>query len=306
MEGPKSYTVRSFSPGGLGFASRLARPILLNSQQKGPFGAISRRREGHMTSSNHERRAPRVAALSGGSSGIGRAIVEAFLAEGWKVAFGARREERVLEVREALGAPGDQLYGGRLDVTDAGSIDAFYDGAREALGPIDVVVNCAAHARPGPFYELSPEEIRSEVDSGLTGSLLFSRRGVLDMLADKASGDVVFISSTSAVTPWPFHSPYAASKAGVEQAARSISLELEGSGIRSTIVRVGNTLATGWADDWDTDSMMVSARWQELGLIRHQGFMQPPNVAHAVVAAVSTPEGFQLDLVSVHPEAPKA
>lgn len=258
-----------------------------------------------MSLSNAGSRPPRVAALSGGSSGIGRAIVEAFLGQGWKVAFGARREERVGKAIEELGAGEDQMFGGVLDVTDPGSIDAFYDRARAALGPIDLVVNCAAHARPGAFYELTPEEIRSEIDSGLTGSLLFSRRGVLDMIADKASGDVVFISSTSAVTPWPFHSPYAASKAGVEQAARSISLELEGSGIRSLIVRVGNTLATGWADDWDAESLNISARWQELGLIRHQGFMQPSNVAHAVVAAVSTPEGFQLDLVSVHPEAPK-
>lgn len=247
----------------------------------------------------------RVAAVSGGSSGIGRAIVQAFRDQGWSVAFGARRIERVEEVVAAFGAPASELYGGILDVTDADSIDAFYDAASGALGPVDLVVNCAAHARPGAFYELSPEEIRSEIDSGLTGALLFSRRGVLDMLERKARGDLIFISSTTAGVPWPFHSPYAASKAGMEQAARSISLELEGTGIRSTIVRVGNTVGTGWAGDWDADSMTIGARWQQLGLIRHEGFMQPENVAHAVVAAASTPPGFQLDHVSVHPEAPK-
>ncbi len=248
----------------------------------------------------------RVAAVSGGSSGIGRAIVEAFRAQGWKVAFGARRPERVAEVVEEIGASAGQLFGGKLDVTDPASIDAFYDAAAASVGAIDLVVNCAAHARPGAFYELSPEEIRSEIDSGLTGALLFSRRGVLDMLARKARGDIIFISSTTAGVPWPFHSPYAASKAGLEQAARSISLELEGTGIRSTIVRVGNTVGTGWAGDWDAESMNIGARWAQLGLIRHDGFMQPENVAHAVVVAASTPPGFQLDHVSVHPEAPKA
>lgn len=248
----------------------------------------------------------RVAALSGGSSGIGRAIVAAFRAQGWKVAFGARRDERVRETLEALGGASSDLYGGRLDVTDAASIDAFFDQARSAIGPIDLVVNCAAHARPGAFYELPPEEIRSEIDTGLIGALLFSRRGVLDMLAAKSRGDVIFISSTTAGVPWPFHSPYAASKAGVEMAARSISLELEGTGIRSTVVRVGNTVGTEWAGDWDAESMKIGGRWAQLGLIRHQGFMQPENVAHAVVAAASTPPGFQLDHVSVHPEAPKS
>ncbi len=257
-----------------------------------------------MPESNAQTRS-RVAALSGGSSGIGRAIVEAFRAEGWKVAFGARREERVAETVDALGGSSAELFGGKLDVTDAASIDAFYDAAAHAVGHIDLVVNCAAHARPGAFYELSPDEIRSEIDSGLTGALLFSRRAVIDMLARKSRGDVIFISSTTAGVPWPFHSPYAASKAGLEQAARSISLELEGTGIRSTVVRVGNTVGTGWAGDWDADSMAVGAKWQQLGLIRHHGFMQPENVAHAVVAAASTPPGFQLDHVSVHPEAPK-
>lgn len=259
-----------------------------------------------MAASNSEDRRTRTAALSGGSSGIGRAIVEAFLAEGWNVAFGARREDRVRETVAALGADAGRLYGGRLDVTDAASIDAFFEAASGALGPIDLVVNCAAHARPGAIWELSAEEIRSEIDSGLIGALLFSRRGVLHMLGNESRGDVIFISSTTAAVPWPFHTPYAASKAGVEMAARSLSLELEGTGIRATIVRVGNTIGTGWAGDWDAGSMQVGARWEKLGLIRHDGFMQPENVAYAVVAAASTPPGFQLDLVSVHPEAPKS
>lgn len=248
----------------------------------------------------------RIAAVSGGSSGIGRAIVSAFAAQGWKVALGARGRERVDEAVRALGRPADEVFGGVLDVTDPDSIDAFFDAASSALGPIDLVVNCAAHAAPGPFWELPAEQIRSEIDAGLTGALLFSRRAVLDMVRRKTRGDVIFISSTSAKSPWPFLATYAASKAGIEQAARSISLELEGTGIRSTVVRVGNTVGTSWAGEWDEKAIGFSERWAALGLIRHEGFMDPTNVAHAIVAAASTPEGFQLDHVSVHPEAPKA
>ncbi|MBM4267865.1 MAG: SDR family NAD(P)-dependent oxidoreductase [Deltaproteobacteria bacterium] len=248
----------------------------------------------------------RVAALSGGSSGIGKAIAAAFCARGWKVALGARRVERVRETVDSLREAGGAVFGDTLDVTDAGSIDAFYDAARETLGPIDLVVSCAAHARPGPFWELPPEEIRSEIDTGLIGALLFARRGVRDMIAARSRGDVVFISSTTAAVPWPFHSPYAASKAGLEQASRSIALELEGTGIRSLVVRVGNTVGTGWANDWQAQDLGVTRRWQQLGLIRHGGFMQPAQVAEAVIAVVTTPRGVQLEHVTVHPEAPMA
>src|SRR5262245_10941856 len=124
----------------------------------------------------------RVAALSGGSSGIGRAIAEAFCARGWKVAVGARGEERLRDTVDALRASGGTAFGGRLDVTDPGSVDSFYDAARSALGPIDLVVSCAAHGKPGRFWELPPEEIRSEIDAGLTGALFFARRGVRDMV----------------------------------------------------------------------------------------------------------------------------
>lgn len=246
----------------------------------------------------------RTAAVSGGSSGIGRAIVGAFLDEGWKVAFGARRIDVVGKVVAELGRSQDEVYGGPLDVTEPASIDSFYDVATRALGPIDLIVNCAAHASPGALWERSPEQIRSEIEAGLTGALLFSRRGVMDLVGRKTRGDVIFLSSTSAQSPWPFLATYAASKAGLEQAARSISLELEGTGVRSTVVRIGNTLGTGWADDWDDDALGTSARWQSLGLIRHEGFLRPDDVARAVVKVVSTPPGVQLDHVSVHPEAP--
>lgn len=245
----------------------------------------------------------RVAAVSGGSSGIGRAVAEACLARGWRVAIGARGEERVRQAAAALG-PG--AFGARLDVTDADSIEAFYDAVEAAVGPVDVVVNCAAHARPGPIAALPADEIRAEIESGLIGSLLFARAAIVRLRARGAPGDVAFVSSTSAAVPWPFHTAYAASKAGVEQAARSLALELEGTGIRAVIVRVGNTLGTSWAEHWREEELAQVGEWQRLGLLRHTGFLNPAQVARAVVWAVDLPRGVQLDHVTVHAEAPVA
>lgn len=248
---------------------------------------------------------PRIAAVSGGSSGIGRAIAEAFAARGWQVALGARGERRLREAAAAVEACGGEALPARLDVTDAVSIEAFYQEAEQGLGPVDVVVSCAAHARPGPLHELSPDEIRSEVESGLVGALLFAREGIRRMLARGASGDVVFLSSASAAVPWPLHAAYAGSKAGLEQAARSLALELEGTGVRATVVRVGNTLGTDWTADWQPAELAAVGEWQRLGLLRHGGLLSPRQVAESVVWVVGVPRSVQLDHVSVHPEAPR-
>lgn len=246
----------------------------------------------------------RVAAVSGGSSGIGRAIAEAFAAQGWGVAVGARREERVKEAAAAVSDAGGSCFGACLDVTDAESVAAFYSAAEEALGPVDLLVSCAAHARPGPLHELSPDQIRAEIETGLIGALFFAREGLRRMIGRGARGDVVFISSASAEVPWPFHTPYGASKAGVEQASRSIAQELEGTGIRSLVVRPGNTLGTSWVDGWKPEEFAFVAEWQSRGLVRHGGLLTPKQVAQAVVTAVTAPPGVAVDYVSVHPQAP--
>ena len=249
----------------------------------------------------------RVVAVSGGSSGIGRAVAAAFAAAGSRVAVGARGEARVREVAASLASPADgagEALGLRLNVSDAGSVAAFYSEVEEAIGPVDVVVNCAAHARPGALHEISPEEIRSEVESGLVGSLLFSREGIRRMHERSAAGDVVFVSSASAELPWPLHAAYAGSKAGVEQAARSLALELEGTGVRATVVRVGNTAGTAFAADWQPAELQALAEWQRLGILRHGGLLSPEQVAEAIVWTVGMPRSVQLDLVSVQPEAP--
>ncbi len=246
----------------------------------------------------------RVAVVSGGSSGIGRAIAEAFGAQGWAVAVGSRREARVREAVSAVRDAGGKAFGAALDVCDADSIDDFYAASEASLGPADLIVGCAAHARPGRLDEKSPEQIRGEIETGLIGALLFARRGLRALRTTGRPGDVVFISSASADTPWPMLTAYAASKAGIEQAARSLALELDGTGIRSLVVRVGNTVGTEWAVDWGVDASPHFQTWQRLGLLRHGGFLQPSQVAEAVVAAVKTARDVHLDFVSVQPGVP--
>jgi NAD(P)-dependent dehydrogenase (short-subunit alcohol dehydrogenase family) len=247
----------------------------------------------------------RVAVVSGASAGIGRAVAEAFGARGWRVAIGARRAGRLAEAAQAVKAAGGEAFAHSLDVTDADSVEAFFAAAEAALGPVDLLVNNAAIGKPARLHEMSPAQIRAEVETGLLGSLFMARRAISSMVGHGRRGDLVFVSSTSAVVPWPRHVPYAASKGGLETAAHALSLELEGTGIRSLVLRVGNTAGTEFSAGWGAPEFAtVSDYWAKLGLVRHAGLMTPELVAQAVLVAVTAPRGLQLDRISVNPEAP--
>jgi NAD(P)-dependent dehydrogenase (short-subunit alcohol dehydrogenase family) len=246
----------------------------------------------------------RIAAVTGASSGIGRAIGLALAARGWSVALGARRVARLEEVAALAGARGDAALAHPLDVRDPASIEAFFDAAETKLGAVTCLVSCAGTGRPGRIDEMTPEQIRAEVETDFFGPLLLARRAIAGMRSRALPGDLVFVSSTSAAVPWPFHVPYAASKAGVENAARALALELEGCAIRSLVVRVGNTMGTEWASRWGPEEAVHIGAWAKLGLIRHGGLLAPEQVAAAVASALDTPRGVQLGTIEVHPEAP--
>lgn len=246
----------------------------------------------------------RVAVISGAGTGIGRAIAAAFGARGWRVAVGGRRVELVAETAALVDAAGGTGLALPLDVTDAASVERFFADAEAGLGPVSVVINNAATARYGPLDDFSPQEIEAEVATKLLGSLYMARCGIRAM-RPYARGDILCITSLAAVQPWPFHLPYAAANAGVEQAVRTLRLELEGSGIRVTMLRCGDTLGTDFATRELASGRMaeVMDTWFRRGLVRHTGTMTPDMVAGAVLHAVTLPAGFQYESVAVVPTA---
>jgi NADP-dependent 3-hydroxy acid dehydrogenase YdfG len=245
----------------------------------------------------------RTAIVTGGTAGIGLAIAEAFGALGWRVAIGARRAERLEPALAAVARAGGHGFGHVLDVTDADSIDAFAGAVEKALGPVGVLVNNAGSARPGRLHELPVEHVRAAVETNLLGALLATRRVLQGMLAHGEGGDLVFVSSRAAAIPWPRHTPYGAAKAGMESAAAALRAELEGTGIRSTVVRVGDTI-TEFGSSWTPAEFAHVGYWHGLGLVKG-AILQPAQVAAAVVAAVTAPPGVQLDTIVVNPQLPR-
>jgi NAD(P)-dependent dehydrogenase (short-subunit alcohol dehydrogenase family) len=212
--------------------------------------------------------------------------------------------QRLEETKSMIEGGGGTCLAHELDVSDGASVDRFFAAAEAALGTVTAVINNAATARYGALHEFSHEDIALEVGAKLTGALLMSARAIRGMRAAGAGGDIVFVTSAAAVWPWVEHLPYAAANAGAEHAARILRLELEGTGIRVGVLRVGETLGTEFAVRGMEVGVMPHELWFRRGLLRHAGAMAPENVADAMVAMVSLPSTHQYEVVSLMPTAP--
>src|SRR6185436_3211726 len=121
------------------------------------------------------------------------------------------------------------------------------------------------------------------------------------MLA-KQRGDLAYVSSMNVVEPRPFQAGYTAGKAGLEGFVHTLRKDLEGTGIRATIVRPGATRSE-FGFGWEPDILVrVLDSWKQWGYMRHLDMMEGEQVALAVVAAATAPPGLHMDVIQVTPE----
>jgi NADP-dependent 3-hydroxy acid dehydrogenase YdfG len=245
----------------------------------------------------------RPAVVSGASAGIGAATAEALAAAGHPVALGARRVDKLDEVADRIRAAGGEACVAALDVTDPDSVKSFAETVQALLGPIEVLVSNAGSVHPGTLVELDPERVARELDLTVVGAHRLVRAFVPGMV-ERRRGDVVLVSSDVAVRARPFMGAYSAGKWGLEGLAQSLQMELEGTGVRASVVRPGST----WSEmgsDWDAEEgAFVLDQWVRWGHARHGHFLKPRAVADAITTVVSAPRGTHLSLVEVNPEAP--
>ncbi|MBI2169911.1 MAG: SDR family oxidoreductase [Actinobacteria bacterium] len=249
----------------------------------------------------HPERRPAV--VAGASSGIGEAVARALAAASHPVVLGARRLERCAEVAAAIEADGGEAIALPLDVTDDESVEKFAAGAEEAVGPVEVLVSNAGDSMVGSAVDTTASQLAEQLDVNLLGAQRLVRRLVAPMV-ERRRGDVVFVTSDIVPLPRPRMAAYAASKWGLEGLATVLRMELEGSGVRASIVRPGPTLTEmGW--QWDPDLLGPAIEdWARFGLARHDSWLRPEHVAQAVAGVVSMPRGAHVTVVEVQPEAP--
>ncbi|MEJ5255013.1 MAG: SDR family NAD(P)-dependent oxidoreductase [Acidimicrobiales bacterium] len=249
---------------------------------------------------------PRTAVVTGASAGIGRAIAVGLGELGWTVALGARRLDRLEETAAEVRAAGGTAWAHPLDVTDDTSVDAFFAALEAQLGPAHVLVNNAGVGYLGAIAEITTERVRAMVDTNLIGALYCTRAATAAMLRSAIAGDVVFISSDSIQQPYPHMLTYGATKAAIEYLAAGLDVELGGTGIRVTTVRLGPTVSefnTTWTDQ---DMIAFMHAWERLGIKQDFNYIPAEAVAHAVVTAVTAPRGTKVSLLSVRPEVTRS
>ena len=245
----------------------------------------------------------RPAVVTGASSGIGEATARALAAAGFPVVLGARRIERLRAIADEIAASGGEAHAMPLDVTDAGSVKDFVSAALDVVDSIEIVVCNAGEPTLSKGGEIHPDEFASQIDVNLSGAQRIVH-AIAPAMMERRRGDLVFISTDAVPTPYPGMAAYVAAKHGLEGLARVMQRELEGTGVRASIVRPGPTLTEmGWKWDQNEAAELVSGfkRW---GLLHHAGLLRPEQVARVVVDVVSMPRGSHVTLVEVQPEAP--
>jgi NAD(P)-dependent dehydrogenase (short-subunit alcohol dehydrogenase family) len=172
--------------------------------------------------------------ITGAGRGMGVDIARAALDAGHAVVATGRKTEIV---HEALGES-DDLMVVELDVTSIASAEAAVQTALDRFDRIDVLVNNAGNFFAGFFEELTPDQVRAQIETNLFGPMNVTR-AVLPVMRTQRSGKVVSISSTGGIVGQAFCSAYAASKFGVEGWMESLRFEVEPFGIHTTIVEPG-------------------------------------------------------------------
>jgi NAD(P)-dependent dehydrogenase (short-subunit alcohol dehydrogenase family) len=245
--------------------------------------------------------------ITGASRGLGLDIAKAALAAGHAVIATGREP---VKVTAAIGHHND-LLAIKLDVTRLEDAHAAVAAGVAKFGRIDVLVNNAGNFYAGFFEELSPEQVRNQIETLLFGPMNVSR-AVLPVMRKQRAGLILTISSTAGITGLLFCSAYAAAKFGVEGWMESLAPEIAPFGIRTMLVEPGffrtellsdnsTTYAKPAIDDYANQTREIVAAWRGMdgkqsgdpakladALVHLAGLKEPPSRFAAGADAVQT------------------
>jgi NAD(P)-dependent dehydrogenase (short-subunit alcohol dehydrogenase family) len=224
--------------------------------------------------------------VTGGTRGIGRAVVDGLLAEGAAVAYCARTADAVGDAQAELTAGGATAIGSAVDVGDAAALANWVEASVTALGGIDgVVANVSALAIPD-----NRENWRASIDVDLMGTVGLVEAALPHLLASGA-GSIVTISSVSGREIDFASGPYGTMKAAIIHYTQGVAFNLAGKGVRANTVSPGNTYFPGgvWPSIEENDPELFATA---LALNPTGRMATPREVANAVVFLSSSAASF--------------
>lgn len=181
----------------------------------------------------------RVALVTGGSRGIGRAICMELAGRGYRIAVNyAHRPDAAAEVVGEIETSGGEAEAFRADVSEAGEVKQMFNEVKSSLGVVTVLVNNAGITRDGLLARMRPEQFDEVMAVNLRSAYLCTRAALRGMLKARW-GRVICISSVAGVSGNPGQANYAASKAGLIGFAKSVAREVGSRGITVNVVAPG-------------------------------------------------------------------
>ncbi|MEV3920149.1 SDR family NAD(P)-dependent oxidoreductase [Actinomadura coerulea] len=232
----------------------------------------------------------KVAVVTGGSLGIGRAVVERLARDGAAVVFCGIGEDEVRRAEEYLRGEGLEVAGAVADVTDAARMDGLVGEAVSRYGGLDVLVTCAGVQRYGTVEETS-EELWDEVLGVNVKGVFLACRAAVPELRRRGGGTVVTVSSVQAFVSQDRVAAYSASKAAINALTRAVALDHAADGIRANVVCPGSvdTPMLRWAADLFRGERGQDAQVAEWGRAHPLGRVAAPAEVAEVVAFLAGP-----------------
>ena len=212
----------------------------------------------------------RVVAITGGGRGIGRAIAQALVARGARVAIGDLDRSAAEQAASELGAG---AIGLPLDVTDHPGFSAFLDEVEQRLGPLDVLVNNAGIMAVTPLVEESGASVARQLELNLH-AVIHGTQEAMRRMVPRRTGHIVNVASLAGRNGFPMLATYCATKHGVVGLSEAVRAELRGTGVEVSVVMPGivrTELAAG------------------LGEARGVKTLSPEDVAAELVPALERP-----------------
>lgn len=231
--------------------------------------------------------AGQTAVVTGGSSGIGRAIALELGKAGANVVVNYRSgDEEAAAAAAEIEKGGSHAITVQADVSQEADVQAMFARTRKEFGSVDILINNAGLQQDAPFTEMSLEQWQRVIAVNLTGQFLcareavreFRRRGVVPEVSC-AAGKIICISSVHEVIPWAGHVNYAASKGGVMLMMKSIAQEVAPWRIRVNSIAPGAIRTPINTEAWDTPEALADL----LKLIPYHRIGEPDEIGRAAV-----------------------
>ena len=237
----------------------------------------------------------RRAIVTGGSKGLGRAIAEELAREGAHVALCARDRGEVQQAGYELEKHGTTVFADVADVTDPAQVTAFVNGAADALGGIDVLVNNAGRARPGTFSTLTDQDWHEDLDVKLFSMIRCSREA-LPHLRKSEAGRIININAVHAKSPDHRFFATSTNRAACLAFTKALSQEVATDNVLVNAVNIGYVVTPQWknihqkrAPELSEEDFFAQMAAEEVPLGR---FGQPDEVSGIVAFLASDRASF--------------